>query len=591
MKTFFRLLSYLSPFRWFVLLAILLGFLTIASNVSLLAFSGYLIAAAAIVPFMALLTIPIYIVRLTGVSRAVARYAERRVSHNLTFRLLTRLRVWFYQHIEPLAPAQVQAYRSGDLLSHLVNDIDELQNIYLRIVAPIVVAILICILTFYVFTIFHTTLAWVALAFLLSAGLLIPTLTSLLARGWGRRQLVTRAELNAQLIDGIQGLPELLIYGQANKQRRTITQLSRVLGRVQRRMALLTGMQQALNEALMNLAVWTILVLAIPLVLVKAINGVYLAFLALFILASFEAIQPLAEAFQFLGHSLAAGERLFKIVDTQPRVVEDPHPQPLRTNQQASQGDTLTFEHVHFAYEEKTSTTDTTTSEVLHDINFSLRPGQRIAIVGPSGAGKSTLVRLLLRFWDPTQGTIRLNGQDIRTLALNDLRAQLGVVAQDTHLFSATIRDNLLLAKPDASSVEIEQALAQAQFTESLAQLPEGLDTWVGEQGLRLSGGEKQRVAIARTLLKNAPLLILDEATANLDPQTEQDLLAALEELMRGRSTLVITHRLVAMERMDEILVLNQGRVVERGTHQDLMQSNGLYRQMFDLQHSLLDPA
>jgi thiol reductant ABC exporter CydC subunit len=591
MKTFFRLLSYLSPFRWFVLLAVLLGFLTIASNVSLLAFSGYLIAAAAIVPFMALLTIPIYIVRLTGVSRAVARYAERRVSHNLTFRLLTRLRVWFYQHIEPLAPAQVQAYRSGDLLSHLVNDIDELQNIYLRIVAPIVVAILICILTFYVFTIFHTTLAWVALAFLVSAGLLIPTLTSLLARGWGKRQLVTRAELNALLIDGIQGLPELLVYGQANKQRRTITQLSRGLGRVQRRMALLTGMQQALNEALMNLAVWTILVLAIPLILAKAVNGVYLAFLALFVLASFEAIQPLAEAFQFLGHSLAAGERLFKIVDTQPHVVEDPHPQPLRTNQQASQGDTLTFEHVHFAYEEKTDTIGTTTSEVLHDINFSLRPGQHIAIVGPSGAGKSTLVRLLLRFWDPTQGTIRLNGQDIRTLALNGLRAQLGVVAQDTHLFSATIRDNLLLAKPDASSIEIEQALAQAQFTESLTQLPEGLDTWVGEQGLRLSGGEKQRVAIARTLLKNAPLLILDEATANLDPQTEQDLLAALEELMRDRSTLVITHRLVAMERMDEILVLNQGRVVERGKHQELMQSNGLYRQMFDLQHSLLNPA
>lgn len=593
MKTFFRLLSYLSPFRWFVLLAVLLGFLTIASNMSLLAFSGYLIAAATVVPFMALLTIPIYIVRLTGFSRAAARYAERLVSHNLTFRLLTRLRVWFYQRLEPLAPAQVQAYRSGDLLSHLVNDIDELQNIYLRIVAPIVVALLICALTFYVFTIFHTTLAWVALAFLLIAGLAIPALTSLLARGWGKRQLVTRAELNAQLIDGIQGLPDLLVYGRADEQRQSITQLSRALGRVQRRMAALTGMQQTLNEALMNLAVWTILVLAIPLVLSKAVNGVYLAFLALFILASFEAIQPLAEAFQFLGHSLAAGERLFKVVDTQPQVVESTQPQPLHTNEQASQGCTLTFEHVHFAYEES-GDTETPTSEkreILHDINFSLRPGQRIAIVGPSGAGKSTLVRLLLRFWDPTQGTIRLNGQDIRTLALNDLRAQLGVVAQDTHLFSDTIRNNVLLAKPTASGAEIDQALAQAQLTESLAQLPEGLDTWVGEQGLRLSGGEKQRVAIARTLLKNAPLLILDEATANLDPQTEQDLLAALEELMQGRSTLVITHRLVAMEHMDEILVLDQGRVVERGRHQELMQRNGLYRQMFDLQNSLLDPA
>lgn len=589
MKTFWRLLSSLLSFRWLVLLAVFLGFMTIASNVGLLAFSGYLIAAAAIVPFMALLTIPIYIVRFTGVSRAVARYLERLVSHNLTFHLLTQFRTRFYERLEPLAPAQVAAYRSGDLLSNLVNDIDELQNIYLRIVAPIVVAILIAGLTFYVFAIFNVSLAWIALAFLVIAGLAIPTLTNLLARGWGQRQLTTRAELNAQLVDGIQGLPDLLIYGQSGIQQRKISQLNRTLGRVQRRMALLTGMQQTLNEALMNMAVWTILVLAIPLVLTKSINGVYLAFLALFILASFEAVQPLAEAFQFLGHSLAAGDRLFKIIDTQPQVTESTEstePQPVPVSKGSEGGYTLTFEHVAFAYE----ATDGA-SEVLHDINLELRPGQRIAIVGPSGAGKSTLVRLLLRFWDPTQGRICLNGQDIRTLALDNLRALLGVVAQDTHLFSDTMRNNLLLAKPDATTEAIEQALARAQLADSIARLPDGLDTWVGEQGLRLSGGEKQRTAIARTLLKDAPLLILDEVTANLDPQTEQDLLSALGKLMHGRSTLMITHRLVAMEHMDEILVLDQGQIIERGTHAELLQQDSLYRQMFDLQNSLLAPT
>lgn len=586
MKTFLRLLAYLKAFRWFVLLAVCLGFFTIASNIGLLAFSGYLIAAAAIVPFMSLLTIPIYIVRFTGVSRAVSRYAERLVSHNLTFRLLAQIRAWFYQRIEPLAPAQVQEYRSGDLLANLVGDIEELQNIYLRIIAPIVVAILIIILTFYVFTIFHVALAWVALAFLVVAGVGIPALSSLLARGWGKQQLTTRAELNAQIVDGIQGLPELLIYGQAHEQSQKIHLLNRALGRVQRRMALITGMQQTLNEALMNLATWTILILAIPLVLSKAVNGVYLAFLALFILASFEAVQPLGEAFQFLGHSLAAGERLFKVVDTRPQVVENGDPQSLPN---PDQGYTLTLDHVHFSY--ATEGKGEGDTEVLHDITLKLRPGQRIAIVGPSGAGKSTLVRLLLRFWDPTQGSISLNGQDTRKFALAELRTLLGVVAQDTHLFSDTIRNNLLLAKADASPAQINQVLAQAQISENLAQLPDGLDTWVGEQGLRLSGGEKQRIAIARTLLKDAPILVLDEATANLDPETEQGLLVALEKLMHERSTLVITHRLIAMERMDEILVLDQGHIVERGTHEELLQHAGLYRQMFDLQSTILDPA
>lgn len=588
MKACFRLLSYLTTVRWFVVLAILLGFLTIASNIGLLAFSGYLIAAAAIVPFMALLTIPIYIVRFTGVSRAVARYGERLVSHSLTFRLLAQIRTWFYGRIEPLAPAQIQAYRSGDLLSHLVGDIEELQNIYLRIVAPIVVAILTTLLTCYVFTIFHTLLAWVALAFLITAGLGIPALSHLLARGLGREQLAELATLKAQCVDNIQGLPELLVFGQVEEQQRRLHTLNRSLGRIQRRMALITGLHQMLNEAAMNLATWTILVLAIPLIIAREVNSVYLAFLTLFILASFEAIQPLGEAFQFLGHALAAGERLFKVVDARPRIVENAQPQSLPA---ADKGYTLTFDHVHFAYETATSEgPEEPTVEVLHDITLTLRPGQRVAIVGPSGAGKSTLVRLLLHFWDPTQGGIYLNGQDIRSFALNDLRSLLGVVAQDTHLFSTTIRNNLLLAKADAAQDDIEHALTQAQLTDSIARLPDGLDTWVGEQGLQLAGGEKQRIAIARTLLKNAPILILDEATANLDTQTEHELLAALTTLMHERTTLVITHRLIQMEHMDEILVLDQGRIVERGTHHDLLQRNGLYQQMFALQSTLLNP-
>ena len=345
-------------------------------------------------------------------------------------------------------------------------------------------------------------------------------------------------------------------------------------------MALITSMQQAMNDFLMNLALWTILILAIPLVSSKAIDGVYLAFLSLVILASFEAVQPLAQAFQFLGHSLAAGERIFGVIDATPQVVECAAPLPVPPRL-ASARYALEFDDIYFAY-------DSDEGEVLNGISFSVRPSSRVAVVGPSGSGKSTLVRLAVRFWDPTQGTIRLEGQDTRKYALNDLRSLIGVVAQDTYIFNGTVRGNLLLARPGASDNEIEQVLEQAQLTGFISQLPNGLETWVGEQGLRLSGGERQRLAIARALLKNAPLLILDEVTANLDPLTERAVLDALDVLMQGRTTLVITHRLVAMERMDEILVLDCGQLRERGTHDELLGVDGLYRQMFDVQNGIL---
>jgi ATP-binding cassette, subfamily C, bacterial CydC len=241
----------------------------------------------------------------------------------------------------------------------------------------------------------------------------------------------------------------------------------------------------------------------------------------------------------------------------------------------------LEFDHVHFSY-------NLDEEEVLTDISFHAQPGTCIAIVGPSGSGKSTLASLALRFWDPTQGTIRLDGQDLRSVPADELHAMISAVPQETYLFNNTIRANLLLAKPTASMEELERALEQAQLSAFVHQLPLGLETYVGEHGLRLSGGERQRLAIARALLKDAPLLILDEVTAHLDPLTEHALLQALNSLKHKRTTLMITHRLVAMEHMDEILVLNHGHICERGTHQHLLDANGLYRKMFDLQNGML---
>ncbi|GCE29901.1 thiol reductant ABC exporter subunit CydC [Dictyobacter alpinus] len=575
MKTVRRLLTFLLAFRWLIILAILLGCIMVVSNMLLLGMAAYLIAEAALMPLMVMLVLPSAIVRLMSLSRSASRYGERLLSHNVTFRLLARLRADVYSRLEPLAPAHVLTYGSSDILTRLSADIEELQNLYLRAVAPILVALIISLLTFYAFAIFSPLLAWVAFAFLMVTGLGIPLLVGLLTRTIGKRQLALRAELRTLIVDDIQGVQDILAYGQAGRQQDRLAELDAQLASLQRRMALIAGLRQALTTLMSKVALWSLLALAIPLVTTKAINGVYLGCLALLILASFEAIQPLGQAFQSLGHSLAAGKRLFELVDAQPTITAPAEPLP------APEGRLLSFEHVSFAY-------GPGEAEILHDITLSIASGQRIALVGPSGTGKSTLARLALRFWDPTEGTVRIDGQDMRQYQPEDIRACISMVDQDTYLFNDTVRGNILLGNPNASSQEIEQALETAQLGTFVRQLPQGLDTWVGEQGLRLSGGERQRVAIARALLKNAPLLILDEVTANLDSQTEQELLQALTRLMGGRTTLMMTHRLINMEEMDEIIVLDQGRIRERGTHTHLLMQDGLYRRLFDIQNGML---
>jgi ATP-binding cassette, subfamily C, bacterial CydC len=317
------------------------------------------------------------------------------------------------------------------------------------------------------------------------------------------------------------------------------------------------------------------LVLAIPLVYGGEVRGVYLAFLALVVLGSFEAVQPLGTAFQFLGRSIGAAERLFEIVDAELEVKDPATPLPIPLDQK------LEFDKVGFRYEAGDQF-------ALEGISFALKRGKRVAVVGPSGAGKSTLSGLVLRFWDPTEGEISIGGHEVRSYAQDDVRGLIGIVSQDAHVFNDTLRANLLLARPEATDDELHTVLAKAQLSELVERLPRGLSSPLGEQGLKLSGGERQRISVARALLKGAPLLVLDEPTANLDPATERELLDAVYRSTQDRATLVITHRLVRMEQMDEILVLERGRVVERGTHAELEASQGTYRRMLDIQRELL---
>jgi ATP-binding cassette, subfamily C, bacterial CydC len=578
MRVFLRLLGFMRPYWWRVLLGVLLGVATVASNVGLLATAAYVISAAAVVPFLAMLTVPVYLVRLFSVSRAASRYAERLVSHDVTFRLLAELRTRFFIRLAPLAPARLLKYRSGDLLVRVVKDVEELQNVYLHSFSPVAVALSVCALATLVLFTFDPAIAFVALGFLTATGVGVPVLVRALSKGLGGRQLRLRAELDARIVDDVQGVQDILAFGREGGEQHEISTINTKLGLVQRRMALVTGLQNALSDLMMNLALVAVLTVAIPLFAAGEIDGVFLAFIALVVLGSFEAVAPLGAAFQVLGRSVGAGGRLFEISDSEPQVKDPPEPLSL------PQDGTLALDRVSFRYDEDGSA-------ALRDVSFVLRPGSRVAIVGPSGSGKSTLAGLILRFWDPDSGEVRLGGLDVRCYAQEDLRAMIGVVSQDTHVFNDTVRNNLLLADPEADEASLHRAIGEAHLTGLVEGLPGGLDGYVGEQGQRLSGGERQRLAVARALLKDAPVLVLDEATANLDTVTERELLGTIRELMRGRTTLQITHRLVEMETMDEILVLDEGQVVERGTHEELVRRDGQYRRMLAVQDGMLATA
>ncbi|MBE3119321.1 MAG: thiol reductant ABC exporter subunit CydC, partial [Candidatus Atribacteria bacterium] len=519
-------------------------------------------------------------VRFFGIARGIFRYAERLASHNVTFRLLARLRAWFYRALEPLAPARLMQYRSGDLLSRIVTDVETLENFYVRVVAPPLVATVIAAGMTIFFGRYDLYLAWIYLAFTLVLGVGVPLLSWTLSRRAGTELVSRRAALQARLVDGILGLADLLVFGRGTDYSESLVEDEKAYGQTQRHLASLTGFSSALTTLLVNLGMLAVLALTIPLVATGQVSGMMLAVLTLSALAGFEAVIPLPLAAQTLSSSLQSARRLFEMVDAQPMVREslsirrDPLSES-PTNHE------LRITNLAFSYPGQSQ-------PALQDITFQLAPGKRIAIVGPSGAGKSTLANLLLRFWDYSQGRILLDGRDFHEFAQEDVRRLVSFISQRTYFFNDTIRQNLLLARPTATESDVQNAAQRAQIHEFIVGLPKGYETIIGERGFRLSGGERQRLAIARALLKNAPIFLLDEPTANLDPLTERLILDMLFTLTRGQSLLLITHRLVGLENMDEILVLDHGRIIERGAHAKLLAVGGLYRRLWDLQNRIL---
>ena len=538
MSTLRRLVLLAGVERRRVVLAVAFGSLTVLFGVGLMATAGYLISRAAERPAILSLTTAIVVVRFFGLARPVARYLERLASHDVALRSLARVRARFYRRIEPLAPAQLESYRRGELLDRMVGDVDALQGLYLRALGPPLVALATGAVCVGVAAAILPEAALILAVGLLVGGIAVPILAGRLNGSAGRRRSAARAELTAELVELLRGAPELAAFGRERETAERIRRADGELVRLAKRDALAAGVADSLAILVTGATAVGVLAAAVSAQAAGNLDRVLTATLALLALASFEGVSALPQAARELAETLTSGRRVLELMDGESAIADPagPLPAPSTTPTVALEG--VTAEHA------------------LDGVDLRLEPGRRVALVGRSGVGKTTVVNLLLRFLDPTVGRVTIDGYDMRDYRQSDVRATFAVAGQNAHLFDATIRANLLLARPAATDAELADALEQARLSGWIATLPDGLDTLVGEEGMRLSGGQRQRLVLARALLANAPVLVLDEPTAHLDGETAERLIDDVLDASESRSVLLITHRSEGLARMDEIVTL-----------------------------------
>jgi thiol reductant ABC exporter CydC subunit len=560
-----RTLRIARPARARLARAALLGAGAIGASVALMGTSAWLISRAAQHPTEASLTLAIVGVQFFGLSRGFFRYGERLVGHDAALRVLADLRVRVYEGLERAAPAGLPVFRRGDLLARAVDDVDSLQDVVLRVIQPFAVAALVGVATIAVLWHFLPEAGLVLLVALVVSATAVPLLTARLASREEARQADLRGELSATLVDLIDGAPELMVMGATEEQLARVRAADDRLRSVARHGAGTSGVGLALTTALAGLASWGALTLGVRATHGGSLNGALLAVLALVPLAAFELVSPLPAATQALQRSRLAASRVFAAMDA-PAMVEDPSaPEPL-----PDVPHTLSLNSVWASY-------PGADRAVLRGVDLLLKPGRRVAMVGPSGAGKSTLADLLVRFLPAAAGQVTLDGLPADRLSADGVRRVVGLVEQSPHLFATTVAENLRIGRRSATDDELRDVLARVHLGEWLAGLPQGLATDVGPGGTRLSGGQRQRVAVARALLAEFPILVLDEPGEHLDTEVADALTADLLHITEGRAALLITHRLTGLERVDEIVFLDGGRVAERGTHAELLAAGGRY--------------
>ncbi|MFF4264904.1 thiol reductant ABC exporter subunit CydD [Streptomyces virginiae] len=551
-------------------LGLLLGALAVGCSVGLMAVSGWLISRASEQPPVLYLMVAVTATRAFGMGRAVFRYAERLVSHDAVLRMLADLRVSVYRRLERIAPAGLREHRRGDLLARLVADADALQDYWLRWLLPVGTAVLVGTGSV-AFTAWLLPEAGVVLAVgLLAAGIAVPLVSGACARRAERRLAPARGELATRVADLLTGTAELTVAGALEDRKGRTRESDGLLTRIAARGSAAAGLGGGLSALVCGLTVVAAAAVAANAVHDGRLTGVAMAVAVLTPLAAFEAVNGLPLAVQYRQRVRRSAERVYEVIDAPVPVAEPEQPAAAPTSPFPLRLTGLTARHPG---QERAA---------LRDLDLTLEAGRRIAVVGPSGSGKTTLAQVLLRFLDPAEGAYSLGGSDARTLDGDEVRALVGLCAQDAHIFDSSVRENLRLARTGASEEQLRRALAGARLLEWADALPDGLDTLVGEHGERISGGQRQRLALARALLADFPVLVLDEPAEHLDLVTADALTADLLAATEGRTTVLITHRLAGLEAVDEVLVLDRGEVVQRGPYADLAAAEGPLRRLLE---------
>ncbi|ELY4774667.1 cysteine/glutathione ABC transporter ATP-binding protein/permease CydC [Cronobacter turicensis] len=565
------LLPYLALYKrhkWLLSLGVVLAIVTLLASIGLLTLSGWFLSASAVVGMAGLYSfnymLPAAGVRGAAIIRTAGRYFERLVSHEGTFRVLEHLRVYTFSRLLPLSPSGLARFRQGELLNRLVADVDTLDHLYLRVISPLIGALAVIAVVTLGLSLLDVTLALTLGGIMLATLLLLPPLFYRAGRPVGEALTMLRASYRQQLTGWLQGQAELSIFGAAGRYRDNLDATEQIWHEAQRRQAGLTALSQAMMMLISGMTVVLILWMAAGGVGGNSTPGSLIALFVFCALAAFEALAPVGGAFQHLGQVIASARRVSEVID-QPADITFAEP-----GADAPREASLSLRNVSFSYPGQPQ-------PALRDITLDVAPGEHIAILGRTGCGKSTLLQLLTRAWDPTSGDVALGGVSITEYREAALRATMSVVPQRVHLFSATLRDNLRLAAPQADDAALGAVLARVGLEKLLED--DGLNAWLGEGGRQLSGGELRRLGIARALLHDAPVLLLDEPTEGLDAETERQILTLVKEVAVQKTLLMVTHRLQGLTAFDRIIVMDNGQITEQGSHKELLALQGRYYQ------------
>ncbi len=559
-----RLLQVMRPHAAWMAGGVLMALIATLAGIALLAVSGRFIASMALAGVSGIAInyfTPAALIRGFAIVRTGGRYVERLVTHEATLRALSGLRVWLFQRLIPLAPARLGALHSADLFARLRADVDRLEHVYLALLTPLMVAISASVIVLAVMLAYSVGIALITLLCVLIGGWWLPWWGLRWGTTPGEREVETHATLRIAIVDRLRGEAELLAFGAIQNMDERIGKMDTELWQQRRKLDRLQALGGVGAAFAAQLAVLGVLWIGVPEVHRNGLAPADLAMLAMLALALFESITPLPEAWAQMGATFKAAGRIFDLADTEPVIHEPKFPPSMPTDTE------LRLEGVQMRYREDHPW-------VLDGVDLCLAPGERLALVGASGAGKSSLAKLLLRFHPYQHGTIYFGGLSLDRWPGDALRRRIAVIDQRPYLFDASLRENLLLACPDTDDATLWRALHDAQLDTMVRQLPEGLETWVGENGMQLSGGQLRRVAIARALLMDAPVLVLDEPTEGLDAATARSLYQALLRVTQGRSLLLISHRLGSMATLvDQVACLQHGRIVKQLTVQDYLAS------------------